>query len=106
MQSVHITILVVYLLVMVAVGAWFSRRRHVNTGDDFMFAGRSLPKPVLIGTLLATWVGSGTIIGGANFAYTYGPFASIFFLAGTPVGIVVLYYVSRNVRSASRYTVP
>src|SRR5690625_1380327 len=106
MQSVHITILIVYLLVMVAVGAWFSRRRHVNTGDDFMFAGRSLPKPVLIGTLLATWVGSGTIIGGANFAYTYGPLASIFFLAGTPVGIVVLYYVSRKVRSASRYTVP
>lgn len=106
MQSVHITILVIYLLVMVGVGAWFSRRRHVSTGDDFMFAGRSLPKPVLIGTLLATWVGSGTIIGGANFAYTYGPLASIFFLAGTPVGIVVLYYVSRKVRSASRYTVP
>ncbi|MDN5853752.1 MAG: sodium:solute symporter family protein [Actinomycetia bacterium] len=106
MQSVHITILVIYLLVMVAVGAWFSRRRHVSTGDDFMFAGRSLPKPVLIGTLLATWVGSGTIIGGANFAYTYGPLASIFFLAGTPVGIVVLFYVSRKVRSASRYTVP
>ena len=106
MQTVHIAILVAYLVVMVVVGAWFSRRRHVSSGDDFMFAGRSLPKPVLIGTLLATWVGSGTIIGGANFAYTYGPLASIFFLAGTPVGILVLYYVSRKVRSASRYTVP
>lgn len=106
MQTVHITILVAYLLVMVVIGAWFSRRRHVSTGDDFMFAGRSLPRPVLIGTLLVTWVGSGTIIGGANFAYSYGPLASIFFLAGTPVGIVVLYFVSRKVRSASRYTVP
>ncbi|UYM07685.1 sodium:solute symporter family protein [Solicola gregarius] len=106
MQTVHISILIAYLAVMVAVGAWFSRRRHVSSGDDFMFAGRSLPKPVLIGTLLATWVGSGTIIGGANFAYTYGPLASIFFLAGTPMGILALYYVSRKVRSASRYTVP
>ncbi|MGH3424116.1 MAG: sodium:solute symporter family protein [Nocardioidaceae bacterium] len=106
MQNVHVVVLVAYLLVMVVVGVWFSRRRHVSTGDDFMFAGRSLPKPVLIGTLLATWVGSGTIIGGANFAYTYGPLASIFFLAGTPVGIVVLYFVSKRIRGASRYTVP
>lgn len=106
MQTVHISILIAYIVVMVAVGAWFSRRRHVSSGDDFMFAGRSLPLPVLVATLLTTWVGSGTIIGGANFAYTYGPLASIFFLAGTPVGIVVLYYISRKVRAASRYTVP
>lgn len=106
MQTVHIGILIGYIVVMVLVGLWFSRRRHVSSGDDFMFAGRSLPLPVLVGTLLATWVGSGTIIGGANFAYTYGPLASIFFLAGTPVGIVVLYLISRKVRAASRYTVP
>ncbi|MGJ9413678.1 sodium:solute symporter [Aeromicrobium sp. CF4.19] len=91
---------------MVLVGAWFSRRRHVGSGDDFMFAGRKLPLPVLIGTLLATWVGSGTIIGGANFAYTYGPLASIFFFAGTPLGILALYFISRKIRAASRYTVP
>jgi SSS family solute:Na+ symporter len=60
----------------------------------------------MVGTLLATWVGSGTIIGGANFAYTYGPLASIFFLAGTPVGIVVLYFVAKRVRRQSTYTVP
>jgi solute:Na+ symporter, SSS family len=106
MQAVHVTILVVYLLAMLAVGAWFSRSKQVATGDDFHFAGRSLPRPVMIGTLLATWVGSGTIIGGANFAYTYGPLASIFFLAGTPVGIVVLYFIAKRIRAASKYTVP
>ncbi len=106
MQTVHVVILVAYLLLMVVIGALFSRRRHVQTGDDFMFAGKSLPRPVLIGTLLATWVGSGTIIGGANFAYTYGPLASIFFLAGTPVGIIVLYLLASKVQKASKYTVP
>ncbi|PZU44654.1 MAG: sodium:proline symporter, partial [Arsenicicoccus sp.] len=89
MQPVHVTILVLYLVMMVGIGLWFSRRKYTSTGDDFLFAGRSLPRPVMIGTLLATWVGSGTIIGGASFAYTYGPLASIFFMAGTPVGIVV-----------------
>jgi len=105
-QTVHVTILVLYLLLMVGMGLWFSRSTQVSTNDDFVFAGRSLPRPVMVGTLLATWVGSGTIIGGASFAYTYGPLASIFFLAGTPVGIVVLYFVARRVRSQSSYTVP
>jgi SSS family solute:Na+ symporter len=106
MQAVHVGILVGYLVVMVLVGAWFSRARHVRTGDDFIFAGRRLPRPVLIGTLLATWVGSGTIIGGANFAYTYGPLAAMIFFAGTPVGIIVLYLAAARIRAASRYTVP
>ena len=91
---------------MVGVGLWFSRSKQVATGDDFVFAGRNLPRPVMIGTLLATWVGSGTIIGGASFAYTYGPLASIFFLAGTPVGIIVLYFVAKRVRRQATYTVP
>ena len=106
MQTVHVTILVLYLAAMVGIGAWFGRSKETATGEDFVFAGRSLPRPVMVGTLLATWVGSGTIIGGASFAYEYGPLASIFFLAGTPVGIVVLYMVARRVREASTYTVP
>lgn len=106
MQIVHVTILVLYLALMVAIGLWFSRSKVMSTGDDFVFAGRDLPRPVMIGTMLATWVGSGTIIGGASFAYSYGPLASIFFMAGTPVGIVVLYVIAKRVRRYSTYTVP
>lgn len=106
MQTVHVTILVVYLALMVGIGLWFSRAKAVSTADDYVFAGRNLPRPVMIGTLLATWVGSGTIIGGASFAYSYGPLASIFFMAGTPVGIVVLYFIAKRVRRYSTFTVP
>lgn len=106
MQPVHVIILVLYLVLMVGIGLWFSRKKEVATGDDFVFASRSLPRPVMIGTLLATWVGSGTIIGGASFAYTYGPLAAIFFMAGTPVGIVVLYLIAKRIRRQSTYTVP
>lgn len=106
MQPVHVGVLVVYLVFMVGVGLWFSRSTVMATGDDFVFAGRDLPRPVMVGTLLATWVGSGTIIGGASFAYTYGPLASIFFLAGAPVGIIVLYFVAKRVRRSGTYTVP
>jgi SSS family solute:Na+ symporter len=106
MKTVHLVILIVYLVAMLGVGAYFARGSKVKTGDDFIFAGRRLPRIVLIGTLLATWVGSGTIIGGANFAYTYGPMAAMVFFAGTPVGIIVLYLAASRVRALSRYTIP
>ncbi|WP_049822017.1 sodium:solute symporter family protein [Arthrobacter sp. H41] len=106
MQTVHVIILVGYILLMVLIGAWFSRSKTVATGEDFMLAGRSLPTPVLAGTLLATFVGSGSIIGGASFVYTYGPVAGIFFFAGTIVGIVCLYFMATKVRRQSHHTIP
>lgn len=106
MQTTHIMVLIGYILLMVLVGAWFSRPKAIADGEDFMLAGRSLPTPVLAGTLLATFVGSGSIIGGANFVYTYGPVAGIFFFAGTLVGIVCLRFLAPKVRRKSHHTIP
>ena len=36
-----------------------------------MVAGRRLTWPVLVGTLLATWIGSGSIFGGGNLDTLY-----------------------------------
>lgn len=72
-----------------------------------MLAGRSLPQLVLTGTLLATFLGSGTIVGGASFIYQYGPWASIFFFGGTPIGILIMYfYLADKIRGVGSYTVP
>ncbi|GAB3262729.1 sodium:solute symporter family protein [Arthrobacter pigmenti] len=106
MQVAHVLILVGYITVMLLIGAWFSRSKAVASGDDFMLAGRSLPTPVLAGTMLATFVGSGSIIGGASFIYQYGPVAGIFFFAGTFVGIVCLYFIATKVRRKSHHTIP
>ena len=37
-----------------------------------MVAGRSLPWFVLVGTLLATWTGSGSLFSGAGLGYRNG----------------------------------
>jgi SSS family solute:Na+ symporter len=106
MQTIHVAILAVYLLAMVGIALYFARSGRLRGGDDFLFAGRSLPKPVMVATMLVTWVGSGTIIGGANFAYTYGPAAGLVFFLGTPLGILVLLLAARRIRRASRHTIP
>lgn len=95
--------IIFYLAVLIVVGAWRSGR--VKTQDDFMVAGRRLSAKVLVGTLLATWIGSGSIIGGAGLAYRKG-FPALWFDAGVWVAIIVLYFIAGRVRAFAQYTVP
>lgn len=106
MNYTHIAVLVAYIALMVAVGAWFGRKKATSSGEDFVLAGRSLPAPVIGGTMLATFVGSGSIIGAANFAYTYGLLPGFLFFSGTITGTILLIVLSRRVRGVAGHTVP
>lgn len=106
MSTTNIVVLVSYIILMIVVAAWFSRKKSMQDGSDFIMAGRSLPTFVLGGTLLATFVGSGSIIGGASFVFTNGPLPGIFFFLGTFVGIIFLALMSRRIRQTSFNTVP
>lgn len=106
MNYTHIAILLGYIAVMIAVGAWFGRKKATSTGEDFVLAGRSLPAPVIGGTMLATFVGSGSIIGAANFAYTYGLIPGFLFFSGTITGTILLIILSRRVRGVAGHTIP
>lgn len=101
----YLIAVVVYLLIMALIGVYFSKK-SINNNEDFMAAGRSLPLWVMSGTLLATFVGSGTVVGGASFIYQYGPFAAIFNLSGGVVGTIILYFLAGNIRKGGAYTVP
>ena len=50
-----------YLLASIGIGLWAARRVH--TARDFAVAGRSLPLPVVVATVFATWFGSETVLG-------------------------------------------
>ncbi|SFK31295.1 solute:Na+ symporter, SSS family [Halobacillus dabanensis] len=104
-SSIQISAIVTYLLLMVALGIYFSKR-EVKTSEDFMVAGRRLPRLVLIGTLLATWVGSGTVVGSASFMYQHGPLASILSGLSGPIGIIILYFIADKARMLKKYTIP
>ncbi|SEN01717.1 Sodium:solute symporter family protein [Halomonas caseinilytica] len=102
----HETILIAYLILMVLAGIYFSKRK-VRDDADFLVAGRSLPFFVVTGTLLATFVGSGSVIGGASFVFQNGPGAAIFFFAGTPIGAFIMYwFLARRIRDSEATTIP
>jgi len=52
---------VLYLLLSVGIGLAAARRVH--TAKDFAVAGRSLPLPVVIATVFATWFGAEAVLG-------------------------------------------
>jgi SSS family solute:Na+ symporter/sodium/proline symporter len=102
-MNIFLAVIIAYLGVL-AVAA-FMRSRKVHTGDDFLVAGRSLPASVLVFTLLSTWIGSGSLFGGAGLGYRNG-FPGLWQSAGAWVGIALIYFIAPKVRRIAQYTVP
>ena len=103
MKPLYLVSILAYLTALIGVGVVLSRR--VRTGEDFMVAGRRLSLPVLVGTLVATWIGSGTIIANAGLSYRVG-LSALWGPSGAWLGILVLAFVAGRARRYGAFTVP
>ncbi|WP_252502071.1 sodium:solute symporter [Sporosarcina sp. Marseille-Q4943] len=93
-----------YGVFMIILGIVYSKK--VSTSDDFILAGKSLGPVVLMGTLLATWVGSGTVTGGPNsLAFSYGLWPAVGYVLPSLIGIIVLILISSKIRNYGKYTI-
>ena len=101
-MTFYIYIILAYLLVL--LGFNFYRAWKVKSQDDFMVAGRSLSVGVMVFTLICTWIGSGTFIAGAEYAYKAG-FSSLWMPAGAWFGIIVIYFLAGKIRTFGQYTI-
>lgn len=99
----YISVIAIYVLLLLGVA--LMKSRQVKTQDDFMVAGRHVPVLLLVGTLVCTWIGSGSLFGGAGLAFRTG-FSALWLSAGAWVGIVVVYFLAHRVRRIAEYTVP
>ncbi|MDG5760015.1 sodium:solute symporter family protein [Natronococcus sp. A-GB1] len=94
-----------YLVVMLGVGVWAYSK--TDTAEDFMVAGRSLGAVIIAGTLMATWMGSGTVTGGANsIAYANGFWPALLFGTAALIGIGVLKTLAPRIRRFDKLTIP
>ncbi len=60
----------IYVLVMLGVGIYASRKTHSAT--EFAVAGRGMPLWLCATTIIATWFGGGMMMGGSGAAYDHG----------------------------------
>ena len=93
----------IYLFALVGVGIY--KTKMVKDSEDFMVAGRALPWYILVGTLLATWMGSGSLFSGAGLGYRNGP-AALWSSAGAWLGIGLIYFIAKRIRNFGKVTVP
>ena len=79
--------------------------RGVKTKADYLVAGRSLPAYVLVFTLLSSWIGSGSLLGGAENAYRHG-FAALWQAGGGWAGLLLIYFIAPRARKFAQFTIP
>lgn len=102
-MNLLVVIVLLYPAILVGISIW--RARSVKSHEDFTLAGRSVPVIMLVGTLVCTWIGSGSLFGGAGLAYRTG-IAELWFSSGAWIGLVVAYFLAGRVRRIAQYTVP
>ncbi len=102
-MSIYLFVVVLYPAILLGISLW--RSRSVKSHEDFMVAGRNVPVPLLVGTLVCTWIGSGSLFGGAGLAYRSG-IAELWFSFGGWVGLILAYFLAGRVRRIAQYTVP
>lgn len=97
----------IVLGVIVAVLLWvsLSQIHKVKTKADYLVAGRTLPWYVLVFTLLSSWIGSGSLFGGAENAFKNG-FSALWQSAGGWLGLLVIVFVAPRARKFAQFTIP
>jgi solute:Na+ symporter, SSS family len=100
--NIYVLFLGFYLIALVFIG--FIGVRKVSTQEDFSVAGRSLNTFVLFGTMLATWIGTGSIFGNAEKAYEVG-IAAFIIPTGALVGIAILSLLAARARGLEQITI-
>jgi len=100
---IYLVAILAYLLVLTGIGIYKSRQ--VKTQADFSVAGRSLSPWILVCTMLAAWIGTGSIVGNAGMTYESG-LAALILPIGSVIGMILLTRVAPRARSYDVYSVP
>ena len=102
-MNLHAAVLAIIVLTLLTVS--LTRLGKVKTKADYLVAGRSLPAFVLVFTLLSSWIGSGSLLGGAENAYRHG-FVALWQGGGGWAGLLLIYFIAPRARKFAQFTIP
>lgn len=101
----HLYAGVIGAIVLTLLVVSLTRLGRVKTKADYLVAGRSLPAFVLVFTLLSSWIGSGSLLGGAENAYNHG-FVALWQGGGGWAGLLLIYFIAPRARRSAQLTIP
>jgi SSS family solute:Na+ symporter/sodium/proline symporter len=100
---IYIVTVSIVVLVLCAITAY--RTTRVKSEADFLVAGRTLSWPVLVFTLLSSWIGAGSLLAGAENAYKNG-LVALWQPLGGWVGLLLIAVIAGRARQFAQFTVP
>ncbi len=97
MSIIDWVIVVAYLIAMLVIG--FFAQGKIQTMDDFILGGKRFGKIALIGTIVATMVGSGMTMGAVGTAYNSGSTGTVGWMYfGFATGLIVMGLIAPKIR--------
>lgn len=103
MGALDIIIIVVYMLAMIGVGIYANTK--IKTKEDFILGGRRFGTVSLVGTIMATMMGSGMVIGMISNVYNNGIAGSIVWqYGGMAVGMFAIAICAHKIRQTDSMT--
>lgn len=108
MQTTVVFIVVVYMLCMLGIGYYSSKK--ISTTTDFMCAGRHMGPLLMAGTLAATEIGGGSSLGVVENASNLGKaqwgLSASWYVMTMGIAFVVLTFLAAKFRETEVKTVP
>lgn len=101
-NQIYLFVIGAYIIAIFGISWW--RSRGVKSQEEFMVAGRSSPAWLLVGSLVCTWIGAGSLLGGGGRVYREG-LSQLWLSAGAWAGIIVVFFLADKVRKISQFTV-
>ncbi|MBV8898410.1 MAG: sodium:solute symporter family protein [Acidobacteriaceae bacterium] len=100
---IYIVTVSLVVLLLCAITAY--KTTQVKNEADFLVAGRTLSWPVLVFTLLSSWIGAGSLLAGAENAYKNG-LVALWQPLGGWVGLLLIALIAGRARQFAQFTVP
>jgi SSS family solute:Na+ symporter/sodium/proline symporter len=100
---IYIVTVSLVVLLLCAITAY--KTTQVKNEADFLVAGRTLSWPVLVFTLLSSWIGAGSLLAGAENAYKNG-LVALWQPLGGWVGLLLIAVIAGRARQFAQFTVP
>ena len=97
-------IVVIYLLIMLFIG-WYSSKK-ITSNTDFMVAGRRLGPLLMAGTLAATEIGGGSSLGVVQQGMESHGLSAAWYIITMGFAFVILTFLAPKFRAATVKTVP
>ncbi len=98
-------VLAIVTVILILCTITIFKAKNVKTKAEFLVAGRSLSWPVLVFTLLSSWIGAGSLLAGAENAYRNG-FVALWQPLGGWLGLVLIAMIAGRARHFAQFTIP